>query len=191
MFFSLTKLSGHAATRFGWAVVKDPSLAATISSYISNNNMGPSVDIKWRAVNIMNTILNTNYIEEIEETLKLRWVRIMSWFNSQSRFQLLSSPETAYIYAKCLLPQDSNCASVFQGVGIDGFSGTTFGETTDKYRINLTLHSYAFDLLMQKLARLTSPLTAEALKEIYSNLPPPPKMPKKITSEYMDDFISV
>jgi len=195
MFFSLTKLSGHAATRFGWAVVKDINLANTISTFISNNNMGPSVDIKWRALNIMNTIANNDYVEELEAIMKNRWVRIMNWFNDprvKTRFRLLSEPNTAYIYTQCLLAADATCSNVFTGVGIDGYSGSTFGDTQNKYRINLTLHSYAFDLLMQKLARLTPPLDStgsESLSDIYKDLPLPPKIPEQVFSEYMDDFI--
>jgi len=190
MFFSLTKLSGHAATRFGWAIVKNATLASQISNFISRNNMGPSVDIKWRALNIIKAVAGTNYLDTVGNMMKERWTRINAWFASQSRFQLLSTPNTAYIYALCLRPEDANCTTVFTGIGIDGYPGTRFGDTRSVYRINLTLHSYAFNLLMQKLYRLT---TAPELlaKQDYSQLPPAPILPEHIVSEYMDSMTSI
>jgi len=185
MFFSLTKLSGNAATRFGLGVVKNAALATRIQNYISRNSMGPSVDIKWRSLNILRDVESTTYIQDIGQVMQDRWKRILAFFESQKRFELLSTPNTAYIYLRCL--QDQFCNVVFANIGIDGIPGASFGEPNSSiYRINLTLHSYAFDLLMQKLYKLVSAdaYNEAVLREWAAQLPPAPVLPEHV-SEYM------
>jgi hypothetical protein len=46
MMFSMSKLTGHAGTRLGWAWVKDPVVASLMSSFVSTVEIHPSIDVR-------------------------------------------------------------------------------------------------------------------------------------------------
>lgn len=48
MIFTASKMSGHAGSRFGWALVKDPEQAELMRAYISTQTLGKVV--QWRVV---------------------------------------------------------------------------------------------------------------------------------------------
>lgn len=56
MLFSLSKLSGHAGLRIGWALVKDPAVAAAMESFISKAEITMSVDSRYRALAVLRAI---------------------------------------------------------------------------------------------------------------------------------------
>mmetsp|Transcript_45308 Transcript_45308/g.114068 ORF Transcript_45308/g.114068 Transcript_45308/m.114068 type:complete len:482 (+) Transcript_45308:94-1539(+) len=51
--FSASKLTGHAGSRLGWALVKDPNIAAKMKEYIHKDTLGLSVDGWLRVRNVL------------------------------------------------------------------------------------------------------------------------------------------
>ncbi|PON52680.1 Trytophan aminotransferase [Parasponia andersonii] len=57
MLFSISKLTGHAGTRFGWAVVKDESVFKRMSTYVFLNTQGVSRESQLRALQLIKVVL--------------------------------------------------------------------------------------------------------------------------------------
>ena len=64
VIFSLSKMSGYAATRFGWALVKSPLVAERMGHYIFVQGQGTGVESQYRAARLLRTIWQAghNYI---------------------------------------------------------------------------------------------------------------------------------
>ena len=56
--FDLSKLSGHAATRFGWSLIKNSTLANAIIGPLLTETFGVSVDAMDRSAHIIGQILH-------------------------------------------------------------------------------------------------------------------------------------
>uniref|UniRef100_J3M4C3 Alliinase C-terminal domain-containing protein n=1 Tax=Oryza brachyantha TaxID=4533 RepID=J3M4C3_ORYBR len=56
MLFTVSKCTGHAGTRLGWALVKDRAVAQRMSKFIELNTIGVSKDSQLRAAKILKTI---------------------------------------------------------------------------------------------------------------------------------------
>ncbi|RWW20990.1 hypothetical protein GW17_00014875 [Ensete ventricosum] len=56
MLFTVSKLSGHAGTRLGWALVKDVEVAKKMVKFMELNTIGVSTDSQLRAANILKAI---------------------------------------------------------------------------------------------------------------------------------------
>lgn len=54
LYFSFTKMSGHAATRFGWAFVKDPVIAEHMGDFIYKTTFHVSVEACFKALQVFN-----------------------------------------------------------------------------------------------------------------------------------------
>jgi len=170
MIFSLSKLTGHASLRFGWALVKDRETAVSMWNYILRHNLWVSSAARRRAIVLLNTIYSDGdyFFSSVSSLMKTRWNRILELFyGGQNRFSLVGEPYTAYLYLHMLIP-DERAADVanaiFNAVGIIGQPGSTFGDPSGTFRISLTLHTHIFEMLLTRLRLLMYP-------------PPPPSPP--------------
>ena len=82
MVFSLSKLIGNAATRFGWALVKDEKISKRMAEYISNTQLNISVDTQLRAIYSIEAITQKigsrdDYFPFVANELQSRWKRIL------------------------------------------------------------------------------------------------------------------
>lgn len=78
MVFSLSKATGHASTRIGWAIVSDKNLAKELEEYIEVSTGGLSIDsqIKAREV-IKHQLSSKNTVFDYgKKVLKSRWAKI-------------------------------------------------------------------------------------------------------------------
>ena len=58
MLFSLSKLTGHAASRIGWALVKDAQVAKDMASFVWLQSTHASVEAQYSAIKIIRSIEN-------------------------------------------------------------------------------------------------------------------------------------
>ena len=74
MVFSLSKATGHASTRIGWAIIKDEMIAKALEQQIEYSTSGLSVDAQIAADVILNSQLNANHtvFEDGRRTLQDR-----------------------------------------------------------------------------------------------------------------------
>ena len=157
MLFSLSKLTGHAGTRFGWALVKDFSVASDMRSFINILNIHTSLDTIHRAIRILTTMVDQEgqFFTNISSVMTERYNRILPLFANQSKFTIESvtnPPTWFYLWIKC--EEEVNCYDVFKGAYILGEPGTLYGAPPNYVRLQLTMRSIDFDLFFDRLSLL-------------------------------------
>ena len=157
MIFSLSKLTGHAGSRFGWALVKDPQVASEMRSFINLINIHTSLDTVHRAATILNAMVSSDgeFFDVISNTMAERYARILPLFENQSTFTIdsVTSPPTwFYMWIKC--EQSSDCVQVFADANMKVEDGQLFGSTSQYIRIQLTMRSADFEIFYKRLESL-------------------------------------
>ncbi|KAL0421413.1 UNVERIFIED_CONTAM: Tryptophan aminotransferase-related protein 2 [Sesamum latifolium] len=56
ILFTVSKCTGHAGSRIGWALVRDENIARKMVKFIEINTIGVSKEAQLRAANILETI---------------------------------------------------------------------------------------------------------------------------------------
>ena len=89
MIFSLSKVAGYAATRFGWALVKNKTVAALMGKYLSfTTGGGPSAESQIRAANVIRAMYmsisgSDDFFVFVRSVLQERWRRLQNAFALQ------------------------------------------------------------------------------------------------------------
>eukprot|EP00055_Hartaetosiga_balthica_P013402 m.68710 g.68710 ORF g.68710 m.68710 type:complete len:458 (-) comp8254_c0_seq1:3852-5225(-) len=160
MVFSSSKLTGHGASRFGWAIVKDANLAAATTGFAQIEEISNSVDSIHRQLGILNYIHSneSTFFEYSKSVLEERWKELQGFFEKQSkpqRFSLESVPNTWFAWVNCLsLAKGESCQQVFQDAGIVGEFGNGEMGIEHHIRLSINLHATAWPILTQKLSIL-------------------------------------
>ncbi|CAI0396336.1 unnamed protein product [Linum tenue] len=171
--FTLSKLTGHAGSRFGWAIVKDEDVYNKMLMHMQLNTMGVSRDTQLRALKLLKTIMAEGGGRTIfdfgYQTMKSRWEKLRKVVSVSKRFSLQdvsshycvfsgrvreSSP--AYGWLKCEREEESDCYGVLKAAGIIGRGGSVFYATDRNVRLSLIKTRDDFDLLVDKLQKLVS-----------------------------------
>ncbi|XP_073148824.1 tryptophan aminotransferase-related protein 4-like [Henckelia pumila] len=172
MIFTLSKLTGHAGSRFGWAFVKDKEVYDRMTRYISLAEMGISREAQLRALQLVKAILRSdNNGAEIFDfgmgKMRDRWRRLNDVVSLSTRFTLqkipvrfcnffqkLREPSPAYAWVKCEREEDGNCTSVLRAANIIGRAGSVFNAEDRYVRLSLLKSDDDFDLLVYRLRQL-------------------------------------
>ncbi|CAL9020431.1 unnamed protein product [Prunus brigantina] len=172
MLFSLSKLTGHAGSRFGWAVIKNESVYQKMTEYMSSSSMGVSRDAQLRALKLINVVLETRGKQIFEfgyHTMRNRWKSLSKILSLSSRFSLqklgpryctyfqkIRGPSPAYAWVKCEREEDTDCYEVLQAANITGRRGSQFSAEDRYVRLSLIRSQDDFDILIQRLTQLVS-----------------------------------
>mgnify|MGYP006415805811 FL=1 len=158
MMFSLSKLSGHAGTRMGWALVKDPKVASLMEHFIGTNQIHISIDAQWRTLHVLKAINSKNgdFFQWAQRKMAQRWSDVLALFEesatASSSFVLHSVPGQFYLWIQCL--ESNDCAGVFAKAGLQGWAGSLFGVDDSFVRIELMEHDKVFALILEKLKQV-------------------------------------
>ncbi|KAF4365906.1 hypothetical protein G4B88_008379 [Cannabis sativa] len=152
MLFSLSKLTGHAGTRFGWAVVKDEIVFTRMNKYLSVNTMGVSHESQLRALHLMKVIIDQAKEGETifdfgYKTMRNRWEKLNEIVSVSKRFSLqklesqycnffhkIRGPSPAYAWLKCLRKEgegegeEEDCYEIMRAANIVGRRGSIYGD---------------------------------------------------------------
>jgi len=153
MLFSWTKCTGHAASRFGWALVKDSSIARIMGSYISTTTIEPCIEAQYRALGILDYLIGpqgAQFFDYTRTNIISYWNELVNLFQGSTTFTIMSQRNSAYAWIRCSGLTENQCNSAFTSQGISGSAGRSFG-LSGYYRINLTIHPKMFDVLITKL----------------------------------------
>ncbi|XP_021806747.1 tryptophan aminotransferase-related protein 4-like isoform X2 [Prunus avium] len=172
MVFTLSKLTGHAGTRFGWAVIKNESVYQKMTEYMSSSSMGVSRDAQLRALKLINVVLETRGKQIFEfgyHTMRNRWESLSKTLSLSNRFSLqklgpryctyfqkIRGPSPAYAWVKCEREEDTDCSEVLQAANVIGRSGSIFSAEDRYVRLSLIRSQDDFDILIQRLNQLVS-----------------------------------
>ena len=159
--FSMSKLTGHAGTRFGWALLDNPKLANKMSQYIYATEISISIDAQYRAFTLFDYLTtddNANdFFNWVKSQMTPRWTSLNTIFNpnTQNRFIQHAKSGGFYAWIECILPSEThNCASVFESVGVQPIPGSSFGATNAFVRMEIVTAKPVWDLIVQRLQTL-------------------------------------
>jgi aspartate/methionine/tyrosine aminotransferase len=142
--FSMSKLTGHAATRIGWAVIENKTLAEQLEWYIEVSTSGvssQSQDLAERSFVGLNDQISWGHdhytiIAHGKRVLEERWKRINE---TTFPFTILNS-SGMFLWCKGVCPE-----------GIDSVPGTAFGIfERDYFRLNIGCNDDTFDKFLEK-----------------------------------------
>ncbi|XP_042493114.1 tryptophan aminotransferase-related protein 3-like [Macadamia integrifolia] len=172
MIFTISKLTGHAGSRFGWALIKDEAVYQRILTYLGLNTLGVSQDTQLRALKLLKVALRGGGREIFEfgyKTMRTRWERLNKILSASRRFsiqklepqycsyfQKVTGPSPAYAWLKCEREEDIDCFAVLRNAGIIGRAGSLFNAESRYVRLSLIKSEDDFDLLLLRMDELVS-----------------------------------
>ncbi|KAL8248973.1 hypothetical protein R6Q59_005841 [Mikania micrantha] len=170
MIFTLSKLTGHAGTRFGWAIIKDKDVYEKVLKYIYLADMGISKDTQLRVLKLLKVAIEEDgkpFFEFAYNQMRERWERLTFVFSMSTRFSIQKRhplycnffhetrlPSPAYAWVKCEREEDDDCKAVLEAAKIRSSSGSTFGAEDRYTRLSLIKSQDDFELLLQRLTQL-------------------------------------
>ncbi|KAG0480621.1 hypothetical protein HPP92_011479 [Vanilla planifolia] len=174
MIFTDSKVSGHAGSRFGWALVKDEKVYQKMIQYMQVNTMGASRDTQLRVLKLLKVILakvgtEGDIFKYGYEMLSERWRMLNNIISSSKRFSLqnlspqyctyfqrIRDPSPAYAWLKCEQEEDADCEAVLREAGIISRSGKVFEAEGYYTRLSLLKTQDDFNQLLMKMEALVS-----------------------------------
>ncbi|CAO2183062.1 unnamed protein product [Urochloa humidicola] len=172
MMFTMSKPSGHAGSRFGWALIRDGNVAKKAYSYLQESTMGASRDTQLRILGIVKVMLaNLHGEEDIfafgHDVMRTRWRRLSAVVARSSRISLqkmapeyctyfnrVREPSPAYAWVKCEREEDEDCQEALLKANIITRTGVG-NEASSRYtRISLLKSDDDFEVLMERVADL-------------------------------------
>lgn len=158
MIFGLSKATGHAGTRFGWALVKDPQTANLMKKYIELTTSGVSAEAQARALVIINSIEDlynagfTNCFEFANREMISRWTMFKDLCSNFGIFPVNKSG----MFAWCKTHPDISLNTIEDLLGIKCLPGETFGASNEYFRLNLGCDSEVFNELINRMQELSA-----------------------------------
>lgn len=131
--FSLSKATGHASTRIGWAVIQDEMTARALEQHIEYSTSGLSLDSQLTAEAILNSQLNNDYtvFEDGRKTLEER-KRLIESIRPRLPFKVLKI-SGMFLWAEGECPKS-----------IIGLDGRTLKGPEGTFRLNIGCSSDNF-----------------------------------------------
>ncbi|CAI9761741.1 unnamed protein product [Fraxinus pennsylvanica] len=174
MLFTISKCTGHAGSRIGWALVKDVDVARKMVKFIEINTIGVSKESQQRAAKILEVITDScsqtvrtpeldNFFEYGQHHLTERWKKLKVIVKRNGLFTLPKFPlqycnftgdftkaHPAFAWMKC--KEDVDCEELFRGHKILTRSGKRFGSDQKYVRISMLSRDEEFDLFVQRFS---------------------------------------
>lgn len=174
MLFTVSKSTGHAGTRIGWALVKDRDIAKKMTTFIEINTIGVSKDSQIRAAKILQAVSDScehannqkedeNFFDYSYKLMAKRWKKIREAVNKTELFSLPNfPPETcsfsnrtfgqlpAFAWLKCE-GEVADCESFLRRHKIYTRGGKHFGASTKYVRMSMLSRDREFKLLTDRL----------------------------------------
>lgn len=169
MLFSMSKLTGHAGSRLGWALVKDPQFAADMDSFMRAVSLHVSIDSQHRSAVLLQTLAvqlkrtkekhrkggaNVDMFSWVNAKMTQRWDQATAALAGSPRFSNHAVPGTFYLWLHCDQARDLDCAATFKNAGVIGETGTLFGVGADFVRLEMVLADANFETMVNRLAAL-------------------------------------
>jgi len=160
MIFSLSKLAGYAAHRFGWPWVRDSEVAADMSNYLSVTTQSYPANEMLFSINILQNILES--IGTKDDFFKLVQMELMDRYTqmeevlaqSNGLFKFGSVGGNMYTTVQC----DGPCLPYFEEIGLEVSPGASMGlkggEAENTVRLCFGYERSRFDVILKKLKML-------------------------------------
>ncbi|XP_015882478.3 tryptophan aminotransferase-related protein 2 isoform X1 [Ziziphus jujuba] len=176
--FTVSKTTGHAGTRIGWALVKDPQVARKMTKFIELNTIGVSKDSQLRAAKVLKVVAdscektrtsssseyNESFFQFSYRVMDQRWQQLREVVNSSSVFSLpdfppdfchyhgqVLEPRPAFAWLKCER-ELQDCESFLRGHKLLTRGGRHFGVEPKHVRISMLDRDDNFRLFLKRLS---------------------------------------
>ncbi|GMJ03150.1 TRYPTOPHAN AMINOTRANSFERASE RELATED 4 [Hibiscus trionum] len=172
MIFTLSKLTGHGGSRFGWAIIKDEAVYERMLNYMSLSTYGVPRETQLRVLKLLKLATENEGKEMFNfgyKTMSNRWRKLSKTMSTSKRFsiqelepqrcsfsQKLRKPTPAFAWLKCEREEDKDCNAVLNSVNVTGRDGSLFGAESRYVRLSLVKSEDDFDLLLERMGLLVS-----------------------------------
>lgn len=173
MLFTVSKSTGHAGTRIGWALVKDREVAKKMTTFIEINTIGVSKDSQIRAAKILQAVSDScdgdeSFFDYSYKLMEKRWKKIREAVDKTELFSLPDFPPEicsfsgrsfgqlpAFAWLKCEGDVD-DCEGFLRRHKILSRGGKHFGASTKYVRISMLCRDSEFELFTKRLPAIIS-----------------------------------
>ncbi|XP_076947580.1 tryptophan aminotransferase-related protein 2-like [Bidens hawaiensis] len=178
MLFTVSKSTGHAGSRIGWALVKDREIARKMTTFIEINTIGVSKDSQIRAAKILQTISDScdhanqthaeTFFDYSYKLMAQRWKELREAVNKTELFSLPDFPSErcsfsgrtfgqlpAFAWLKCEGEVD-DCEGFLRRNKILTRGGKHFGASMKYVRMSMLSREKEFKILTRRLPAIVS-----------------------------------
>lgn len=177
MLFTVSKSTGHAGMRIGWAIVKDKEVAKRMTKFVEINTIGVSKDSQIRAAKVLKTVSDSyEHVgsSEVSESffnfsyhlMADRWKLLREAVEQSGIFSLpefhpafctflnqVSEPQPAFAWLKCETDLE-DCESFLRGHKILTRGGKHFGVGPKYVRVSMLDRDENFIPFVKRLSRI-------------------------------------
>ncbi|XP_055806915.1 L-tryptophan--pyruvate aminotransferase 1-like [Solanum dulcamara] len=177
MLFTISKCTGHAGSRIGWALVKDKEVARKMTKFMEISTIGVSKEAQLRAARILEVISDScldptleNFFEYTQSLMTDRWQRLRQVVMANDIFVLPKYPlqycffikdfresHPAFAWLICKGSEEEDCEKLLKGHKIQTRSGRKFGSDSRNVRISMLSRDEDFNIFLQRLMAIQRP----------------------------------
>ncbi|XP_074316829.1 tryptophan aminotransferase-related protein 2-like [Silene latifolia] len=177
MLFTVSKTTGHAGMRIGWALVKDQQIAKRMTKFIELSSIGVSKDSQLRAAKLLQAVSDSSEdacdFKEREDFFEIsyhliadRWKQLREAVNQSKMFSTPEFPfafckysnrtfrtQPAFAWLKCE-GEVEDCESFLRKHKILTRGGKHFGMSPQYVRISMLDRESNFNLFIKRLSTM-------------------------------------
>ncbi|OIT29702.1 PREDICTED: L-tryptophan--pyruvate aminotransferase 1-like [Nicotiana attenuata] len=170
MLFTVSKCTGHAGSRIGWALVRDKEVARKMTKFMEISTIGVSKEAQLRAAKILGVISDScldptleNFFEYSQSHMTKRWQKLREVVKGSDLFTLQKYPlqychftrdfyesHPAFAWLMCKGSED-DLEKLLKGHKIQTRSGRKFGSDPKCVRISMLSRDEDFNIFLQRL----------------------------------------
>nr|UTI76435.1 Ann.TAA1 [Brassica napus] len=171
MLFTFSKITGHAGSRIGWALVKDKEVAKKMVEYIIVNSIGVSKESQIRTAKILKVLKETckseaeNFFEYGHEMMKNRWEKLRGVVKESDVFSLPKYPEAyCYFFGKTLgsypafawlgTKEETDLVNELRRHKVMSRAGERCGSDKKHVRVSMLSREDVFNVFLERLANM-------------------------------------
>ncbi|XP_038704980.1 L-tryptophan--pyruvate aminotransferase 1 [Tripterygium wilfordii] len=178
MLFTLSKSTGHAGSRIGWAIVKDKEVAKRMTKFMEISSIGVSKESQVRASKILGVVAedcerfgcaddSNNFFVYSKRTMAERWEKLRKVVKGSEVFSLPKYPqeycnfsgefsEASPAFAWLKMKEDEDLEGILKGQKVLTRSGRRFGVDERYVRISMLHQEDAFKIFLERLTALVN-----------------------------------
>ncbi|KAL6607767.1 hypothetical protein ACP70R_040830 [Stipagrostis hirtigluma subsp. patula] len=183
MLFTVSKVTGHAGTRLGWALVKDRDVARKMVYFVDRSTIGVSKDSQLRAAKILGVVSDAyetpppppsgagvaapRFFDFARRRMAERWRALRAAVAASGAFSLQEETSghcnfagqtvtacPAFAWLRCEKEGVEDCAELLAGHKMVARGGEQFGGDARCVRINMLDRDQVFDMLVHRLSAI-------------------------------------
>lgn len=174
MLFTVSKCTGHAGSRIGWALVRDEEVAKKMTKFMEISTIGVSKEAQLRAAKIMGIVSDScqnvsdldNFFEYSKALMTERWEALRDVVKRTGLFNLPKYPlqychftgqhteaHPAFAWMSCRT-STQDCEKILRGHKVAVRGGRRFGSDPNYARISMLSKEEEFNQFLERLSAI-------------------------------------